>query len=62
MNEQPIIPKKPEQAMEGRFVDAKKVDHGDRHFHEVGMATTPEAEQEDLEALRVYIQCLPTGG
>lgn len=44
------------QAQEGRFVDKDGKDHGDRHFHDVGWATTPEREAEDLEAIREYLR------
>lgn len=63
MNEKHLFNPAPETgpAMEGRFIDKDGVDHGDRHFHEVGMATTAEAEEKDIEAIRAYIEALDAG-
>ena len=41
--------------MEGRFIDKKGVDHGDRDFHEKAMGTDDAAEKKDLEALKKFL-------
>lgn len=52
MNENPLKNIDPSKAMEGRFIDNKGKDHGDRNFHERQMGTSDEQEEADLEALR----------
>ena len=42
---------KNEKAMEGRYVDAKGVDHGDAAFHRVAMGQDEGAEIKNLESL-----------
>lgn len=63
MNEKHFFKPAPDAhpAMEGRLIDKDGVDRGDWHFHEVGMATTAEAEEKDLEAIRAYIESLDAG-